>query len=258
MAKYGLGLVSVEMGAIAGDGGMGTVLEAIGNTFQGTATLTTEDPQTTDFFIEEQDDPIESVVTQKGVTSLALSCVDVKASTLQKFFGGSVTPYIAAGGVLTLGVITPGSSYTNGTYTNVPLTGGSGSGATANITVSGGEVTAVTIVNKGAGYSGSDNLSAAASDIGGTGSGFSVVVATVQAQEQKEKWEAPTTAPDIERSIKITDKKGNIVEIPRAKIRANFNWSFTKDNLAQVNMTATVLTPTKEGVAPLSITNYAG
>ena len=40
-------------------------------------------------------------------------------------------------GAITLGTITAGSAYTNGTYSNVPLTGGNGSGATANITVSG-------------------------------------------------------------------------------------------------------------------------
>ena len=45
------------------------------------------------------------------------------------------------------GIATPGSAYTNGSYTNVAITGGSGSGATANITVSGASVTALTWVN---------------------------------------------------------------------------------------------------------------
>lgn len=79
----------------------------------------------------------------------------------------------------TLGVITPGSLYTTGAYLNVPLTGGTGTGATANITVAGGAVTVVTIVNRGTGYGVGNTLSALAANIGGTGSGFSIPVATL-------------------------------------------------------------------------------
>lgn len=66
-----------------------------------------------------------------------------------------------------------GSGYTNGTYTNVPLVyvmpPGTGSGATANITVSGGVVTVCTIVNPGQFYATGDLLTARASIGGGTG-----------------------------------------------------------------------------------------
>ena len=81
--------------------------------------------------------------------------------------------------VATLGVITGGSAYTTGTYFNVPLTGGTGSGALATITVSGGAVTAVTITNGGSQYTAGGSLSASAANIGGTGSGFSVAISTV-------------------------------------------------------------------------------
>ena len=81
--------------------------------------------------------------------------------------------------VATLGVITGGSAYTAGTYFDVPLTGGSGSGALATITVAAGAVTAVTITNGGLQYGVANTLSAAAANIGGTGSGFSVLVASV-------------------------------------------------------------------------------
>jgi len=72
------------------------------------------------------------------------------------------------------GTISGGSSYTNGTYTNVKLTGGSGSDAYATIVVSGNTVTAVTITSgyNGHDYKVGDVLSANAGDIGGTGSGF--------------------------------------------------------------------------------------
>lgn len=72
-----------------------------------------------------------------------------------------------------------GSSYTNGSYTQVPLTGGSGTGAVADIQVSGATVTGVTIDDPGIGYLVGDILSANASDIGGSGSGFTYTIDTV-------------------------------------------------------------------------------
>lgn len=86
---------------------------------------------------------------------------------------------IVQSAIASFGAITVGSGYTNGTYFNVPLTGGSGSGATARIVVSGGQVASVTLQNPGVFYAVGDTLSAAAADIGGTGSNFSVPVATV-------------------------------------------------------------------------------
>ena len=56
-------------------------------------------------------------------------------------------------------VLNGGADYTAGTYTNVPLTGGTGSGATANITVSdAGVVSDITIQAKGSGYRKADYL----------------------------------------------------------------------------------------------------
>lgn len=85
-------------------------------------------------------------------------------------------------GVGIAGSITaPGTGYTNGTYSNVPLTGGAGSGATATIVISGGAVTSVTIQRDGSGYAVSNVLSAAAANIGGTGSGFQFTLSNVTA-----------------------------------------------------------------------------
>jgi flagellar hook-basal body protein len=79
-----------------------------------------------------------------------------------------------------LGGITAGSGYTNGIYPGVALSGGSGTGATANVTVSGGKVTAVTLVNKGVGYAASDLLGVTPNLVGGTGTGFSIPVTTIE------------------------------------------------------------------------------
>ena len=66
----------------------------------------------------------------------------------------------AIGGVNKITKTAGGTLYTNGTYTNQALTGGSGSGATATIVVAGGIVTSVTIYNKGKDYEVGDTLSA--------------------------------------------------------------------------------------------------
>ena len=81
--------------------------------------------------------------------------------------------------IVALGAITGGSAYTNGTYTNVPLTGGTGTGAVASsVTVSIGSVTSVTLstTSPGTGYAYGDVLSALPANLGNTGSGFSIPV----------------------------------------------------------------------------------
>lgn len=77
-----------------------------------------------------------------------------------------------------LGTITPGSGGTNGTYVNVAIIGGSGTGATANITVAGGLVTQVIVFNPGINYAIGDTLSATSATIGNV-TGFSVPVNSI-------------------------------------------------------------------------------
>ena len=87
---------------------------------------------------------------------------------------------IVQGSIANFGTITPGSGYANGIYESVPLTGGEGSAATANITVSGGVVTSISLINGGYFYNIGDILSASTASLGGTGSGFSVPVSAIQ------------------------------------------------------------------------------
>jgi hypothetical protein len=77
--------------------------------------------------------------------------------------------------VTSLGSITGGSGYVNGAYYGTTLTGGTGTGATADIVISGGAVTSVSLISGGANYGVGNSLSATIN--GGTG--FSIPVATV-------------------------------------------------------------------------------
>ena len=77
-----------------------------------------------------------------------------------------------SGGVNAFTITNAGTLYTNGTYLNQALTGGTGIGAYADIVVAGGLVTSVTITLRGTGYSVSDFLSASLP----VGSGFQIQI----------------------------------------------------------------------------------
>ena len=69
------------------------------------------------------------------------------------------------------GTITGGSGHTDGTYYNVKLLNANGStwdGATADVTVSGGAVTAASVAEGGSGYGDGENLYFDSATIGGT------------------------------------------------------------------------------------------
>jgi hypothetical protein len=89
---------------------------------------------------------------------------------------------ITSSNIKTLGAITGGAGYVNGSYSNVTLTGGAGLGAKATIGVAGTAVTTVTITARGAAYLVGDVLSATAASLGGTGAGFSIPVSAIYAQ----------------------------------------------------------------------------
>ena len=93
--------------------------------------------------------------------------------------GSGINQFTFTGPLLTLNTLVGGSGYVNATYTAVPLTGGSGTGAQATVVVSGGAVTSVTITNIGNDYVVGNTLSASNTNLGGSGSGFSITVATI-------------------------------------------------------------------------------
>jgi hypothetical protein len=152
---YTLGLAKIEIGDIASDGGMGETLTVWGQTLQGTCNVTQDDPETTDYYAEELDDPVVSI-SKRGKTTVAFSVMNPDVTALQKFFGGTVD-----------------------------------SSATPPV------------------------------------------------------WKAPSNLPVIEKSIKITPQMGLIWEFPRVKIIAKINGQFSRENIFVIEVTGTVLQPTK-------------
>jgi hypothetical protein len=83
------------------------------------------------------------------------------------------------GPIKTLGIVTPGTGYTQGTFLNVTAVGGTGTGATLDIVVSvSGAVQTVTLRNPGQGYTATDLLSGLVGGMGG-GSGWKVPVSAI-------------------------------------------------------------------------------
>lgn len=80
------------------------------------------------------------------------------------------------GAVNTLSISNAGTGYTDGTYTFQTLTGGSGSGATATVVISGGSAISVVLKDKGQNYTVGNTLSAAIP--GGTSLEFTVSTTT--------------------------------------------------------------------------------
>jgi hypothetical protein len=137
--------------------------------------------------------PEEVVFTEtlnevSGSEFLYLDTYNVQVAINQVISGanipsGTTVVAITSSNIETLGAVTGGSGYTNGTYSNVPLTGGSGANAEATVSVASGAVATVTVTARGAAYQVGDALSADDADLGGGGgAGFSVPVTALYAQ----------------------------------------------------------------------------
>lgn len=88
--KRSIGLLSIEIGDIAVDGGMGTVLAALGVTFQDSCELAQGEPEIIEINSEENDEP-EEIITGKSVKTLKWSIINVAPDALLKVLGGTVT-----------------------------------------------------------------------------------------------------------------------------------------------------------------------
>jgi hypothetical protein len=165
MAKYMFGTSGIEMGDIAGDGGMGDTLVDVGDIYKDTAEMVDEDPTITEHYSETKSAPILTI-EKAGKTTIKFSIVDLTPANAAKFIGG-----------------TPGTATI---YSTLPL---------------------------------------------------------------------PNTAPLLEKSLKIKTSDGGYIEVPRCKIVGKKNFKFSAANMLMIDVTATVLQPTKAGVSAMTIAN---
>ena len=113
-------------------------------------------------------------------TSQALGTILVPGVKVAEGDNNGIIEFVG-GNVGTVGISTVGVGYSNGTFNNVPLytISGNGSGATANITISGNGVSAVSLASTGNGYRQGDLLGITTSSVAGTGNGALISVNTV-------------------------------------------------------------------------------
>ena len=88
---YTIGLSKIEVGAIAEAGGRGETWDVLGYTYQDTCTMTQEDPETTDHYAEEVDDPVISI-SRGGKTNFNFSIMNPSVTVLADLLGGVGTP----------------------------------------------------------------------------------------------------------------------------------------------------------------------
>lgn len=161
IGNIGLRIIQDNSSSVAAVSGVGTLFRVF--------------PTTGNIMIKNKGTYVEdtiarfAVVSDTGLLAQGSRPAPVMDSTARK----GITSAINA-----VTITNAGSGYTNGSYGTTPLTGGSGVGATANITVSTNIVTAVSFTggnNMGRGYVVGDVLTAT---IAG-GSGFQATVASV-------------------------------------------------------------------------------
>jgi hypothetical protein len=142
--------------------------------------------------------------------------------------GNGFTLRPKAGDILTTQNLVGGSGYTDGTYTGKTLTGGSGSLNKCDIVVSGGVVTSVTFTDGGYGYKNTDTLlTIANTEIGGTGSGFTIDVATVGTDIR----DFTVDADGGVSGAAISAYKGSVPNVSRLPVRCEDGFVFKVANL---------------------------
>jgi len=124
-----------------------------------------------------------------SVTSITLNAglytVNINNPTSQLISAGSIvefsrptsplvidTPLTDNNYISTVVIVSPGSGFTNGVYTNVGLQGGSGTGLRADITVTAGEISSVTVIEPGNGYNEDFTITGFSTSLGTFGVGL--------------------------------------------------------------------------------------
>jgi len=128
---------------------------------------------------------VNSVITAAGFTTVQLNnpvTQNISSGTVIQFTRPASpliidTSYTIGNFVDSIVVANGGSGFTNGTYYDVSLSGGTGTGLKANITVAGNAVTTVAVTSGGVNYTGDFSVTSAPSVIG-SGSGLVLLAKT--------------------------------------------------------------------------------
>jgi len=89
MAKYGVGLKDLKIGAQTEEGGMSTSLISVGKVYKETASIIDEDGTVTKHFAENDRYPFLTVYEAAG-TTIKFTLTDIAPDKLKDFFGGEV------------------------------------------------------------------------------------------------------------------------------------------------------------------------
>jgi hypothetical protein len=124
---------------------------------------------------------VSSVSTASGTTTVSLNnplTSQITTGTIIEF-GRPESPlilnttYTVGNFIDSVIIVNGGSGFTSGSYFNITLAGGSGTGLKVNIVVAGGSVTEITVIDGGRNYTADFAVSATPSEIG-SGSGLSL------------------------------------------------------------------------------------
>ncbi|MBW4891061.1 gliding motility-associated C-terminal domain-containing protein [Mucilaginibacter sp. HMF5004] len=169
-----------------------------------------------------------------SVVGGAVTVTGSGTTTIKATQGGGATGL--SSGIISF-ILANGTGYTNGLYTSVALSGGSGTGATANILVSGGKINTVSLTNAGTGYKATDVLTCAATSIGGTGAGFNITVTAI----------GPIAA-DVSQTLTILP---NTISFPALGTKILTNVDFTPNAISTYGNAAITYTSSNPAVATI-------
>lgn len=80
---------------------------------------------------------------------------------------------------------------------------------------------------------------------------------SAQTLDDNDTWEAPNSITQVEKSVRITPVQGYRIDVPRMKLNAKINAEFKKSGIFLVDVSGTVLVPTKSGVKKIKVTTAA-